>query len=165
MALGGCDWPSAAEPFQRLEGDRRDGYAVAVRAPNALLRRNAVTAAARFPSEETATVLIETAAKTNDPVVLARAAAALAGYRGYASGEPLLERLQAARDPTEVALLAGCLGRLREPAAIPALLESRDRREAGPTAPAAGLLLLAVRYDPPIPWVAGRVCDAGPLRA
>ncbi len=53
----------------------------------------------------------------------------------------------------------------RPPGTIPALLERRDRGAAGPTAPAAGLLLLAVRYDPPISWAVGRACDAGPLPA
>ena len=63
--------------------------------------------------------------------------------------------------------LAGTLlevGRGRWPAdSIPALLESRDRARAGPTAPAVGLLLASVRYDPPIPWAAGHAEGAGPL--
>jgi tRNA pseudouridine38-40 synthase len=38
---------------------------------------------------------------------------------------------------------------------IPQLLKGRDRRRAGATAPAQGLLLVSVRYDPPIVWEAG----------
>jgi tRNA pseudouridine38-40 synthase len=32
------------------------------------------------------------------------------------------------------------------PASIDAILDSRDRRQAGPTAPARGLFLVAVQY-------------------
>ena len=34
----------------------------------------------------------------------------------------------------------------RRPESMRALLRSRDRRQAGPTAPAAGLCLMSVRY-------------------
>jgi len=53
-----------------------------------------------------------------------------------------------------VRAVAGTLidvGRARlEPAAVGRILASGDRREAGPTAPAAGLFLLRVRYDEPL---------------
>ena len=39
----------------------------------------------------------------------------------------------------------------RAPGSLPALLEGRDRSLAGPTAPAAGLTLMAVRYPDPGP--------------
>ena len=43
------------------------------------------------------------------------------------------------------------IGRGRRPAEwIGAVLASRDRAQAGPTAPAAGLFLVGVEYDPPI---------------
>lgn len=38
----------------------------------------------------------------------------------------------------------------RPPGELAALLASRDRRRAGPTAPAGGLYLLSVRYDEPV---------------
>lgn len=51
-----------------------------------------------------------------------------------------------------VRILAGTLVEAglhkREPGSIPALLQSRDRRLAGPTLPAKGLFLENVRYDP-----------------
>ncbi len=40
----------------------------------------------------------------------------------------------------------------RDPASIPELLGSGDRSQAGPTAPAHGLTLVSVRYDPPVLW-------------
>jgi tRNA pseudouridine38-40 synthase len=46
----------------------------------------------------------------------------------------------------------------RAPAEVAAMLASRDRRQAGPTAPACGLYLLRVRYPDPV--FAGR--DRGP---
>jgi tRNA pseudouridine38-40 synthase len=51
-------------------------------------------------------------------------------------------------------------GRLR-PADVGSILASRDRRCAGPTAPAAGLYLLAVLYrdDPAIPQACAGAAD------
>lgn len=53
-----------------------------------------------------------------------------------------------------VRTIAGTLidvGRGRfEPEQVRAMLDSRDRRQAGPTAPAAGLWLLRVHYDEPL---------------
>ena len=43
---------------------------------------------------------------------------------------------------------------LRPAASMREILAARDRRAAGPTAPAAGLTLMAVRYDGPPPSAA-----------
>jgi tRNA pseudouridine38-40 synthase len=45
-----------------------------------------------------------------------------------------------------VGTLADVGAGLRDPASMTAVLDARDRRAAGPTAPAAGLTLMAVRY-------------------
>ncbi len=45
-----------------------------------------------------------------------------------------------------VGTLADVGAGLRDPASMAAVLDARDRRAAGPTAPAAGLTLVAVRY-------------------
>lgn len=42
-------------------------------------------------------------------------------------------------------------GRL-DPEAVAAILASKDRSQAGPTAPAAGLYMLSVRYPEPLDW-------------
>lgn len=44
----------------------------------------------------------------------------------------------------------------RVPESVPALLAGRDRSRAGATAPAQGLVLVSVRYEPAIDWEAGK---------
>jgi len=55
-----------------------------------------------------------------------------------------------------VGTLADVGAGLRDPASMTSILAARDRRAAGPTAPAAGLTLVGVRYGP-TPW-AGDSC-------
>ena len=45
----------------------------------------------------------------------------------------------------------------RDPSSMPALLESRDRTAAGPTAPAYGLTLVRIDYAPPTLGESGRI--------
>jgi len=53
-----------------------------------------------------------------------------------------------------VGTLADVGAGLRDPASLTSILAARDRRAAGPTAPAAGLTLVGVRYDTSAPRVA-----------
>ena len=48
--------------------------------------------------------------------------------------------------------LADCAYGSLDPDGIPAVLEARDRRKAGRTAPAHGLFLTEVDYGAPVPW-------------
>ena len=49
--------------------------------------------------------------------------------------------------------LVGCAMGAIEPEDMPMILEARDRSRAGVTAPAHGLALTRVDYDPPIDWI------------
>ena len=49
--------------------------------------------------------------------------------------------------------LADCAWGSIEPEDMAVILEARDRTRAGRTAPAHGLYLARVEYDPPIQWI------------
>jgi tRNA pseudouridine38-40 synthase len=61
-----------------------------------------------------------------------------------------------------VGTLVECGRGVRDPASIPSLLASKDRRRAGPAAPAHGLCLVAVGYaGDPVPAFVDRLLAAG----
>jgi hypothetical protein len=103
-------------------------------AENALLRRNATAALARYASRDAARALAASAAASDDPVVLVRACAGI-GAIGYVPNGPeaaaLVERLGRASEPVELAALIGATGRARLEAAVPRLLELGSRGLAG----------------------------------
>ena len=86
----------------------RESYA---RHPSLALRRNAVAA------------LASTAASERDPVTLARALAALSGFRGMLDEAPLVARGLAEADPVLRAAWIGALGRRGARSAVSGLVE------------------------------------------
>ena len=74
-----------------------------------------------------------------DVDAMREAARRLVGRHDFAS-------FQARGSSVMVGTLADVGAGLRDPASMTAVLDARDRRAAGPTAPAAGLALVAVRY-------------------
>lgn len=95
---------------------------------HSFVRRNAVSALARYETRTAAASLLELAAGTDDPVVLVRALAGLGRAGAPLDWTPLIARLERAADPLERVALIGALGRAGARAAVPLLL--RYGREA-----------------------------------
>ena len=91
------------------------------------LRRAAVAALTRFPTERARDVLAGIAAHTSDPVVLARACSAISRTRLLPDPAPLLARLREHRDPIETALLVDALARTRRDDVVAALVHETER--------------------------------------
>ncbi len=86
------------------------------------LQRNAVAALARYRTRDALDVLVQTAAQTDDPVVLLRCLAAIGGTEVRIETGALVERLKRTNDAVETVALLGALGATQDPDSLDAIL-------------------------------------------